>query len=162
MLNQLTNDFRATLVVFLVSLPLCLGSALAAGLPVTIGLLAGCIGGIVVGAISSSRIAVMGPVPGLAVVYASAISSLGSMDGLMVILFLVGIIQIAFGIAKWGNIGDYFPSAVVKGILAGVGLLIIIQQFPNIIGLNYWRGHAKIHLGIITIGLVSLVLLFVW
>lgn len=162
MLKQLTNDFRAALVVSLVSLPLCLGSALAAGLPVAVGLLAGCIGGVVVGAISGSRLAVTGPVPGLAVVYASVISSLDSMNGLMMILLLVGIIQIAFGLAKWGSIGDYFPSAVIKGILAGAGLLIIIQQLPNIVVLNYQHNHAKIHLGVITVGLASLMLLFIW
>ena len=162
MFNHLASDLRASLVVFLVSLPLCLGSAVAAGLPVSIGLLAGCIGGVVAGAISGSRLAVTGPVPGLAVVYASVISSLGSMDGLMVILCLVGAIQLALGAFKWGGIGDYFPSAVIKGVLTGVGLLIIVQQLPNLIGLSYWRGHAQLHLGIIAIGIVSLVLLLVW
>ena len=162
MLNQFANDLRASLVVFLVSLPICLGAAVAAGLPVTVGLIAGAIGGMVVGVISGSRLAVTGPVPGLAVVYVGVISSLGSMDGLMVILCLVGVIQLALGLAKYGSIGDYFPSAVVKGILSGVGLLIIIQQLPHVVGLNYWRAQEKTHLAIIALGIFSLLFLFVW
>ena len=162
MLNQFANDLRASLVVFLVSLPICLGAAVAAGLPVTVGLIAGAIGGMLVGAISGSRLAVTGPVPGLAVVYASVISSLGSIDGLMVILCLVGVMQLAVGLAKYGSIADYFPSAIAKGLLAGVGLLIIIQQLPHVMGLGYWRAQEKIHLGIIALGIFSLLFLFIW
>lgn len=162
MLNQFANNLRASLVVFLVSLPICLGSAFAAGLPVTVGLIAGCVGGMLVGALSSSRLAVTGPVPGLAVVYVGVISSVDSMNGLMVILCLVGVIQIVLGMAKYGSIGDYFPSAVAKGILSGVGLLIINQQLPHVVGFNYWRVQEKIHPGIITLGIFSLIFLFVW
>ena len=94
--------------------------------------------------------------------YASVISSLDFNGRTDDDLALVGIIQIALGIAKWGNIGEYFPGAVVKGILAGIGLIIIIQQLPNIIGFDYWHTHTRIHFGIIGIGLVSFMLLFGW
>lgn len=162
MLSRLGNDIRASLVVFLVSLPICLGSALVAGLPVSVGLISGVIGGIVVGAISGSRLAVSGPVPGVVVIAAGFIDSIGSVAGLMLAIILAGILQIILGLSKGASIGDYFPSAVIKGVLAGIGLQLISKQLPQVIALSHWQNQGQPHLGVIIIGSCSLICIFLW
>lgn len=127
------NDLPASIVVFFVALPLCLGIALASGAPAFSGLIAGIIGGIVVGALSGSQIGVSGPAAGLAAIVFTAITTLGYQDFLMAAV-IGGVIQILFGIARAGVIGYYFPSSVIKGMLTGIGLIIIFKQIPHFFG----------------------------
>ena len=128
------SDMRSSLVVFLVALPLCLGVALACNAPLSSGLIAGIIGGIVTGFISNSNISVSGPAAGLTVIIASAVTDLGSFDTLTLSVFFAGLIQIIFSIAKGGVIGNYFPTSVIKGMLAAIGLILILKQFPHAVG----------------------------
>jgi MFS superfamily sulfate permease-like transporter len=111
------KDLSASIVVFFVALPLCLGIALASGAPLFSGLIAGIIGGVVVGMISGSAIGVSGPAAGLAVIVLTAIGTLGSFENFLFAVILAGVIQILLGVLKAGVIGYYFPSAVIKGIV---------------------------------------------
>ncbi len=131
---NLRNDVPASLVVFFVALPLCLGIALASGAPLFSGLIAGIVGGIVVGALSGSKIGVSGPAAGLAAIVLTAIGTLGGFENFLVAVVLGGLIQIAFGILKAGVIGYYFPSSVIKGMLTGIGIIIILKQIPHFFG----------------------------
>jgi len=134
MFKHLRNDIPASIVVFFVALPLCLGIALASDAPPLSGLISGIIGGIIVGLISKSKIGVSGPAAGLAAIVASAISSLGSFELFLSAVVLAGIIQILFGIIKMGVIGYYFPNSVIKGMLTGIGIIIILKQIPHFFG----------------------------
>ncbi len=127
------NDIPASIVVFFVALPLCLGIALASGAQPFAGLIAGIIGGIVVGAISKSAIGVSGPAAGLAAIVLTAIGSLGY-ESFLVAVVLGGVIQLLFGVLKAGIIGYYFPSSVIKGMLSGIGIIIILKQIPHFFG----------------------------
>ncbi|MFT6000352.1 MAG: MFS superfamily sulfate permease-like transporter [Neolewinella sp.] len=133
-LSNWKNDLPASIVVFFVALPLCLGIALASGAPLFAGLIAGIIGGIMVGALSGSEIGVSGPAAGLAAIVLTAIGSLGGYENFLLAVVLGGIIQIVFGILKAGVIGYYFPSSVIKGMLTGIGLIIILKQIPHFFG----------------------------
>ena len=130
-LSYLKNDIPASIVVFFVAIPLCLGIALASGAPLFSGLIAGIIGGIVVGAISGSEVGVSGPAAGLAAIVLAAISSLGGYQNFLVAVVLGGVIQILFGVLRAGIIGYYFPSSVIKGMLTGIGIIIYSNQPPN-------------------------------
>ena len=132
--GSLRQDLPASVVVFLVALPLCLGIALASGAPLISGIIAGIIGGIVVGALSGSGTGVAGPAAGLAVIVFSAIQELGSFEVFLVAVVLAGVIQIALGFMRAGIIGYYFPSSVIKGMLAGIGVLIFLKQIPHALG----------------------------
>jgi MFS superfamily sulfate permease-like transporter len=134
MFSKLKSDLPASIIVFFVALPLCLGIALASGAPLFAGIIAGIIGGIVVGAVSGSPLGVSGPAAGLAVIVFSSIASLGSFDVFLVAVVLSGIIQLAFGFLKAGFIAYFFPTAVIKGMLTGIGLLIILKQIPHALG----------------------------
>ena len=134
MLKTLKNDLPASIVVFFVALPLCLGIALASGAPLFSGLIAGIIGGIVVGALSGSNIGVSGPAAGLAAIVLAAITTLGGYENFLVAVVLGGIIQLLFGVLKAGIIGYYFPSSVIKGMLTGIGIIIILKQIPHFFG----------------------------
>ncbi len=134
MFKHIKNDLPASIVVFFVALPLCLGIALASGAPLFSGLIAGIIGGIVVGALSGSQIGVSGPAAGLAAIVLAAISTLGGYENFLVAVVLGGIIQILFGILRAGIIGYYFPSSVIKGMLTGIGIIIILKQIPHFFG----------------------------
>ena len=134
MFKTLKNDLPASIVVFFVALPLCLGIALASGAPLFSGLIAGIIGGVVVGALSGSKIGVSGPAAGLAAIVLVAIGSLGGYQNFLVAVVLAGIIQILFGVLKLGIIGYYFPSSVIKGMLTGIGIIIILKQIPHFFG----------------------------
>jgi len=118
-----------SIVVFFVALPLCLGIALASGAPLFSGLIAGIVGGIVVGSLSGSKIGVSGPAAGLAAIVFAAIASLGY-ENFLVAVVIAGAIQILFGVLKLGIIGYYFPSSVIKGMLTGIGIIIILKQIP--------------------------------
>ncbi len=135
MFKHLKNDLPASIVVFFVALPLCLGIALASGAPLFSGLIAGIVGGIVVGSLSGSHIGVSGPAAGLAAIVLVAIGSLGY-EPFLVCVVLAGIIQIGFGILKAGIIGYYFPSSVIKGMLTGIGIIIILKQIPYFFGFD--------------------------
>ncbi|MDR4466063.1 MAG: bifunctional SulP family inorganic anion transporter/carbonic anhydrase [Nitrospira sp.] len=127
-------DVKAGLVVFVVALPLCLGIALASGAPLLSGLLAGIVGGIVVGLFSGSHTSVSGPAAGLTAVVAAQILSLGSFSAFLMAVILAGLIQIALGLAKGGFIAAFFPSSVIKGLLAAIGAIIILKQIPHLVG----------------------------
>ena len=132
--SYLKKDIPASIVVFFVALPLCLGIALASGAPLFSGLIAGIVGGILVGALSGSTIGVSGPAAGLAAIVFTAIGSLGGYENFLVAVVLAGIIQILFGVLKAGVIGYYFPSSVIKGMLSGIGIIIILKQIPHFFG----------------------------
>ncbi len=133
-IGNLKNDFPASIVVFFVALPLCLGIALASGAPLFSGVIAGIIGGIVVGALSGSKIGVSGPAAGLAAIVLTSIGTLGGFENFLVAVVLGGVIQLIFGLLRAGIIGYYFPSSVIKGMLTGIGIIIILKQIPHFIG----------------------------
>ncbi|GGK13833.1 membrane protein [Yeosuana aromativorans] len=134
MFKYIKNDLPASIVVFFVALPLCLGIALASGAPLFSGVIAGIIGGIVVGSLSGSKIGVSGPAAGLAAIVLTAIGTLGGYENFLVAVVLGGIIQLIFGVLKAGVIGYYFPSSVIKGMLTGIGIIIILKQIPHFFG----------------------------
>lgn len=134
MFKTIKNDLPASIVVFFVALPLCLGIALASGAPLFSGVIAGIIGGVLVGALSGSKIGVSGPAAGLAAIVLTAIATLGSYENFLVAVVLGGIIQIIFGVLRAGIIGYYFPSSVIKGMLTGIGIIIILKQIPHFFG----------------------------
>lgn len=126
-------DFPASVVVFLVALPLCLGIALASGAPLFSGLIAGIAGGIIVGSLSGSPLSVSGPAAGLATIVIGAIQLLGY-EAFLVSVVLAGIFQIILGFARAGAIGHFFPVSVLKGMLASIGLTLILKQIPHALG----------------------------
>ncbi|MBT8234373.1 MAG: SulP family inorganic anion transporter [Saprospiraceae bacterium] len=132
--STLRHDIPSSIVVFFVALPLCLGIALASGAPLFSGLIAGIIGGIVVGSLSGSNIGVSGPAAGLAAIVLTAIGTLGGFENFLLAVVLGGIIQIIFGVLRAGIIGYYFPSSVIKGMLTGIGIIIILKQIPHFFG----------------------------
>jgi MFS superfamily sulfate permease-like transporter len=128
------NDIPASVVVFFVAIPLCLGIALASGAPLFSGLISGIIGGVVVGALSGSQVGVSGPAAGLAAIVLTAIGTLGGFENFLLAVVLGGAIQVLFGVLKAGVIGYYFPSSVIKGMLTGIGIIIILKQIPHFFG----------------------------
>ena len=178
MFKFIKNDFPASIVVFFVALPLCLGIALASGAPLFSGIIAGIIGGIVVGSLSGSKIGVSGPAAGLAAIVLTAIGTLGSYENFLVAVVLGGVIQLIFGVLKAGIIGYYFPSSVIKGMLTGIGIIIILKQIPHFFGydkaftLFKVNGESTttqllnifdhIQLGSALIGIISLFILLLW
>lgn len=134
MFRHFKNDLPASIVVFFVALPLCLGIALASGAPLFSGLIAGIVGGVVVGSISGSSLGVSGPAAGLTAIVLAAIATLGSYENFLLAVVLGGIIQLVFGFLKAGIIGYYFPSSVIKGMLSGIGIIIILKQIPHFFG----------------------------
>lgn len=127
-------DLPASIVVFFVALPLCLGIALASGAPLFAGVIAGIVGGIVVGAASGSKLGVSGPAAGLAVIVLNSIALLNGWEAFLVAVVLAGVIQLIMGYLKLGIIAYYFPTSVIKGMLTGIGLIIILKQIPHALG----------------------------
>ena len=181
--NTLKFDLTAGMVVALVALPLNLGIAMASGAPVASGLLAGIIGGIVVGIVSQSQTSVTGPAAGMIAIVAAQIVALGTFEAFLLAVLLSGLIQIGFGIARAGVLSAFFPSSVVKGLLAAIGVILILKQIPHLAGrdanppghmafarkidhntfselLEVFQGN--VHLGAITIGLLCVVILLTW
>ena len=176
------QDLPASIVVFFVAVPLCLGIALASGAPLFAGIIAGIIGGIVVGIASGSPLGVSGPAAGLAVIVLTSIATLGSWPVFLLAVVLAGVIQLALGFAKAGFIAYFFPSSVIKGMLTGIGLLIILKQIPHALGWdkdmegndaflqangqNTFSEIAKaldfITLGAVLIATISLAILILW
>ena len=132
--KSIKQDLPASIVVFFVAVPLCLGIALASGAPLFSGLISGIVGGIVVGFLSNSSLGVSGPAAGLAVIVLNSIESLGSYEVFLVAVVIAGIIQIIMGALKGGVIGYYFPSSVIKGMLSGIGIIIVLKQIPHALG----------------------------
>jgi Sulfate permease and related transporters (MFS superfamily) len=130
----LRHDFAAGVSVFLVALPLCLGIALASGAPLYAGILSGVIGGIVVAAISASPLAVSGPAAGLTTVVSAYILSLGGYEVFLLSVIVAGAFQLVLGLLKMGAIANYFPSAVIKGMLAAIGIMLVAKQIPLAFG----------------------------
>ncbi|KRB57934.1 SulP family inorganic anion transporter [Flavobacterium sp. Root186] len=179
---NLKSDFASGLVVFLVALPLCLGIAMASGAPLFSGIIAGVIGGIVVGYLSQSHISVSGPAAGLTAIILTAITDFGAFDVFLLSVFIAGLIQLALGFLKAGSISNYFPTNVIEGMLAGIGIIIILKQIPHAFGYDAdFEGDQAfiqndgsnsfsflfdvlnhIHLGAVVISLISLVILISW
>ncbi|WP_337966743.1 SulP family inorganic anion transporter [uncultured Flavobacterium sp.] len=179
---NLKSDFASGLVVFLVALPLCLGIAMASGAPLFSGIIAGVIGGIVVGYLSQSHISVSGPAAGLTAIILTAISDLGAFDVFLLSVFIAGLIQLALGFLRAGSISNYFPTNVIEGMLAGIGIIIILKQLPHAFGYDAdFEGDQAfvqndgsnsfsflfdvlnhIQLGAVVISLISLVILISW
>jgi MFS superfamily sulfate permease-like transporter len=135
--KNLKSDFPASIVVFFVALPLCLGIALASGAPLLSGLISGIIGGVIVGLLSGSNLGVSGPAAGLAAIVTVAIKDLGSFEVFVVAVVLAGVIQIIFGILRFGVIGYFFPNSVILGMLSGIGIIIILKQIPHFVGYDF-------------------------
>ncbi len=133
-LKNLRHDIPSGIVVFLVALPLCLGIALASGAPLFAGVISGIVGGLVIGALSASSLSVSGPAAGLTTIVLAAITSLGDFRLFLVAVFLGGLIQLVMSILKAGTIGNYFPSSVIKGMLAAIGIILILNQVPHAFG----------------------------
>lgn len=182
LLNDLKQDLPAGLVVFLVALPLCLGIALASGAPLFSGVIAGIVGGIAVAAVSGSSVSVSGPAAGLTVIVLHSIQQLGSYELFLLSVVLAGSIQVILGYLKAGIIGHYFPSSVIKGMLAAIGLILVFKQIPHALGYDkdsegdfvfiqvdgentfseILNAINFLHPGAIIIAAVSLVILIAW
>ena len=179
---NLKSDFASGLVVFLVALPLCLGIAMASGAPLFSGIISGIIGGIVVGYLSKSHISVSGPAAGLTAIVLTAITDLGAFDIFLTAVFIAGLIQLALGFLKAGSISNYIPTNVIEGMLAGIGIIIILKQLPHAFGYDSdFEGDQSfsqsdgsntlssllnivdyIQLGSIIITVLSLIILIAW
>ncbi len=133
-LKYLKEDLSSSLVVFLVALPLCLGIAVASGAPPLAGLIAGIVGGLVVGSLSGSSVSVSGPAAGLTAIVLSAIETMESYEMFLAAVVLAGVIQVILGAVKAGIIGYFFPNSVIKGMLAAIGLILILKQIPHALG----------------------------
>ncbi|KTD61829.1 SulP family inorganic anion transporter [Legionella spiritensis] len=180
--KRIEHDLPASIIVFFVALPLCLGIALASGAPLFSGIIAGVIGGIVVGVASGSNLGVSGPAAGLVVIVLLAIENLGSWPAFLVSVVLAGCFQLLMGYAKAGFIAYFFPSSVIKGMLTGIGLLIILKQIPYALGFDpdtigdmssfQFSGDITVHYilsafkalnyGALLISFISLAILILW
>lgn len=178
------DNLPSGIVVFLVALPLCLGIALASGAPPLSGVIAGVIGGIVIGFFSNSNISVSGPAAGLAAIVLAAITELQAFELFLCAGLIAGFIQLLLGFMKAGSISNYFPNSVIEGMLAGIGIIIILKQIPHALGYDarpfssevvFENGYswasissylstlfASLHLGALIVTLISLSILILW
>jgi MFS superfamily sulfate permease-like transporter len=177
------HDFKASITVFFVALPLCLGVSLASGVPVYSGLLAGIIGGMVVTLISKSELSVSGPAAGLTAICAAAITELGAIEIFFLSVAVAGLLQALIGIFRLGGFTHFIPSAVIKGMLAAIGIILMSKQIPLLVGYNqpdFWTnelfnlltlkngfkdiGNLYYHTstGAVTISILTIVILVVW
>src|SRR5262245_8089820 len=172
----LPRDLTAGQIVFLVALPLCLGIALASNAPLMSGLIAGIVGGVLVGLLSGSHTSVSGPAAGLTAVVAAQIAVLGSFQTFLLAVVLAGVIQIALGVIRAGSLAAFFPSSVIKGLLAAIGIILILKQIPHVLGhdpdpegdlafaqadqqntlTELWEIINDLHPGAVVIGLLSI------
>lgn len=127
-------DAPASIVVFLVAIPLCLGVAVASGLTEFSGIIGGVVGGIVIGFLSGSNLSVSGPAAGLTAIVAAAVLKLPAVEAFFLAVVLAGILQVVMGLCKLGAIGDYIPNSVIKGMLAAIGVILILKQLPHLVG----------------------------
>ncbi|RAV97852.1 SulP family inorganic anion transporter [Pseudochryseolinea flava] len=180
--GNLQYDLPASIVVFLVALPLCLGIALASGAPILAGIIAGIIGGIVIGSLSGSNLSVSGPAAGLISIVIAAIHDLGSYQAFLLAVMFGGILQFFLGVFRAGTIGAFFPSSVIRGMLAAIGLILILKQIPHALGYDKdYEGDetfiqqdgqntfseiinaaSKVTPGAIIISLTAIIILILW
>jgi MFS superfamily sulfate permease-like transporter len=177
------HDFRASITVFFVALPLCLGISLASGVPVYAGLMAGIIGGLVISLISKSALSVSGPAAGLTAICAAAITELGSLEIFFLSVCVAGLLQILLGLFRLGGFTHFIPSAVIKGMLAAIGILLMSKQIPLLIGydqpdfwtnelfniLTFRHGFSEVKdlyyhssAGAVTVTAFAFLILFIW
>lgn len=174
------KDLLAGVIVFLIALPLCLGIAQASGAPLFSGVVAGIVGGIVIGALSGSALSVVGPAAGLTAIVLAAINDLGAFDIFLCAVMVAGLMQLLLGFLKAGSIANYFPSSVIEGMLAGIGLTIIIKQIPEALGYErpdttnmadaddgfsmdfFTESFKHVQPGAVIIGVVCLALIILW
>ena len=176
------KDLSAGVVVFLVALPLCLGIALASNAPLISGLITGVVGGLLVAWLSGSHTSVSGPAAGLTAIVFAQIENLGSFEAFLCAVILAGVLQLILGWIKAGSLAAFFPSSVIKGLLAAIGIILILKQIPHLFGHDPdWMGDMSfiqpdgentfsellatrfdIHLGATLVGIVSLLLLIAW
>ncbi|MFN3918031.1 MAG: SulP family inorganic anion transporter [Flavobacteriales bacterium] len=135
--KHFTSDILAGLVVFLIAVPLCLGIAMASGASPFSGIIAGIVGGIVVGFASGSDVNVSGPAASVALVILTAIQTLGAFEAVLVAVVIAGVYQIILGFLKAGTVAYFFPNAMIKGILASIGLILILKQIPHALGVDH-------------------------
>lgn len=179
---NLKADFASGLVVFLVALPLCLGIALASGAPLFSGIISGVVGGIIVGYLSQSHLSVSGPAAGLTAIVLTAITDLGAFDAFLTAVLIAGVLQLLLGFIKAGTISNYFPTNVIEGMLAGIGVIIFLKQLPHAFGYDkdyegdfaflqpdgentfseLFQVIGHIQLGSVIITAISLFILIVW
>lgn len=182
LLSNFRNDAPASIVVLLVALPLCLGIALGSKAPLFSGIIAGIVGGIVVGSLSGSALSVSGPAAGLTTIVAGAIGTLPSFEAFLMAVVIAGVIQFVLGMLKAGILGDFVPNSVIKGMLAAIGIILILKQFPHLVGYDAdYLGNESFSQGgdentfttilhavksitpaALVIGAVSLALLILW
>jgi MFS superfamily sulfate permease-like transporter len=182
MLKNLRKDLFSATVVFLVALPLCLGIAQGSEMNVLTGIVAGIIGGTVVGAISKSPLSVSGPAAGLITVVIAANENLGTPELFFLAVFIAGLIQFVLGLLKWGEIAEYIPNAVIKGMMAAIGIILILKQIPHLFGhdknpfgdegfiqengentfTELFNSLGFTTVGAIIIGVISLAILILW
>ncbi|GAA4156943.1 SulP family inorganic anion transporter [Chryseobacterium ginsenosidimutans] len=180
LIGGIKENFPSGLVVFLVALPLCLGIALASGAPPLSGIIAGVVGGIVVGSLSNSNISVSGPAAGLTAIVLTAITDLGAFELFLCAGIIAGLIQLILGFVRAGSISNYFPNNVIEGMLAAIGIIIILKQIPHALGFDKdYEGHESIfdnglnfgyftellgaiHPGAIIVTAVSIAILITW
>ncbi|MBS1628659.1 MAG: SulP family inorganic anion transporter [Bacteroidetes bacterium] len=143
----LRKDALSGIIVFLIALPLCLGIAQASGAPLFAGIISGIVGGIVVGLLSKSQVSVSGPAAGLIAIVVSAIQGFGAFETFLCAVVVAGLVQLLLGLIRAGSIANYFPSNVIEGMLAGIGLTIIIKEFPNAMGFVKGSAVAGIEAG---------------
>ncbi|MEO0335465.1 MAG: SulP family inorganic anion transporter [Pseudomonadota bacterium] len=179
---RLFKDLNAAVIVFLVALPLCLGIALASNAPLLSGILAGIVGGLVVAPLTGSPLSVSGPAAGLVVIVITAIETLGSYEAFVLAVAIAGVFQVLLSQAKAGFLGSLFPSSVIKGMLAAIGVILILKQLPHIAGLdrdpegdlNFWQVDGEntfselllideyLQIGSLIVGILALVILLAW
>jgi carbonic anhydrase/SulP family sulfate permease len=180
--SSLAKDLAGGLVVFLVALPLCLGIALASGAPMLAGLVSGVVGGLLVAWLSGSHTSVSGPAAGMVAVVLAQVAALGSYEAFLVAVILAGAIQILLGALRAGFIAAFFPSNVIKGLLAAIGVILILKQIPHVVGhdanpegdmgflqsdgqntfTELFSSLVNLEPGATVIGLVSLAVLLAW
>ncbi len=183
LLSFLKHDLKASISVFFVALPLCLGISLASGAPLYAGLIAGILGGLVVSLVSGSELSVSGPAAGLTAICAAAILELGSYPAFTLAVAMAGILQIVAGLLKLGGFTAFIPSSVIKGMLAAIGVLLIAKQVPMLLGygepdfwtqqlvnmLTFRHGFSRVRnfvdqlsLGVMLLSALSFVVLLTW
>jgi len=180
--SRMDKDIPASIVVFLVALPLCLGIALASGAPLVSGLISGIVGGIVIGSVSHSSVSVSGPAASLTAVVLTSIASLGSFEVFLLAVVLGGIFQFILGLLKAGLIADYMPSNIIKGLLAAIGIILIIAQLPYAVGFEenpagyfttqgnmfeqlsgmFKNFFSSLHPGAVVLSAISLLIIIFW
>lgn len=175
-------DSRAAVVTFLIALPLCLGIAIASGAPPMTGVLSGLIGGLLVGALSQSPFMVTAPAAGIVAMTVTAATTLGSYRAMLATVVVAGGFQVILGVVGAGTLSYMVPLAVIKGMLAAIGLILILKQIPHALGYSVdfvgdesfrqlnnettfstlVNALERVHPGATAITAVSLVVLILW